>query len=246
MLKRKEYLIEAPQQVKETPIEPSVEEIVAAIKDNKMSLEELEAAHQNGEISDETFTEVTQILTEEENQKVIKQLVTQLNSGEITTDDIDKALANGEITEDIYTAVMQQMTDDPNMDDSQQPVENQEEPQAIVAPFDNVRLFDHFIALKEYISTYKSAYNDIEIDQLTKFQVERLAGLYSRLRQLETDLIFYLNNSFKNEEYKKNLYTYLLFNKQFADEIGKFRHVLNLDPKNIMPEEKDDKNKKKS
>ena len=120
----------------------------------------------------------------------------------------------------------------------------EEEPQAIVGTYNNVRLFDHFVSLKEYITAYKSAYNDIEVDQLSKFQVDRLAGLYDNLRKLEANIIFYMNNSFKYEDYKKNLYTYLLFNKQFADEIGKFRKILNLNPKSLTGE--DAENKKKS
>lgn len=245
-LKRKTYLTEAEEQemIQEQPLEPTAEEILKAIAEKKMTLDDLEAMHQNGEISDELFAEVTQALTDQESQEVIEKLVSQINSGELSQEDLDTALANGEINSDIYTAVVQQITDDPNMaqDETAGP---QEEPQPIVGKFDNVRLFDHFVSLKEFITAYKSAYNDIEVDQLSSFQVDRLSGLYNNIRRLETDLIFYINNTFKTEDYKKNLYTYLLFNKQFADEIGKFRHILNLDPKNIMPEEKDD-NKKKS
>ena len=236
------------------PVEPTADEIIDALSNGQMTEDDLNQAVQNGEISEETYNAVLDTLQsgdpqQEEpapvDQEVVQTLLTNLASGKITLDDLDQSLQSGEIDQATYDAVLEG-SEDPNVVGDQGAEEPQEQPQAIEAKFGSVKLYEKLIELKKYISIYIESYNDIETEDLTNMQINTLAKLFKDVKTLETNLNFYMEYDFPTEDYKKNLYTYLLFNKEFAEEIKKFRNVLHLNPNKIIADRKEleEKNKK--
>ncbi len=103
-----------------------------------------------------------------------------------------------------------------------------DQPQELTGKFGNVKIYDLMMGLARYVDIYIDAYNDVETDQLSAIQLASVAKSYKDVLKLRDDLKFYMMSDFSSEQYKKNLYTYLLFNKRFSEIIGKFRHALRL------------------
>ena len=64
-----------------------------------------------------------------------------------------------------------------------------------------------------------------------KPEKSQVADECERLFALEKDMKFYLDMNWDYEEYNKNLYMYLVFNKRFANILGNVRKYLKLDKK---------------
>jgi len=219
----------------EPSVEPSVEDLVEAIQNGGLSLEEFEELHNQGQISDETYVAVLDVLNPQEEQEAdpYQEYVDGILNGSITENDLLSEVQNGNLTQDDYNNIMQQVQANQAVDGAMAP-EPEVAPQPVEAKFQLVKLFDKFIDLKKILKIYLDAFNNIETDELTKFQLTRLAKLFKEITVLRDNIDFYMDNSFNNEEYNKNLYSYLLFNKDLVDQVRRFRLVLNLDPTEIL------------
>lgn len=239
-------------------IELSAEEYLSMIQNGEMSIEEFDSMHENGQISDEMFEEVNNMLNSAETEEVptaeddIQHYVDGLLSGEITEDDLYNAVKNGELTEDQYNSIIgaannseqpipedgQEMMMDPGIPEEP---EEQLEASPIEGQYKVLKIYDKFIELKKYINVYIQAYNKIENDELTSNQLKRLSLLYDEILVLRDNINFFLHSS-NVSDYNKMLYTYLLYNKDFADQIRRFRRILNLSSVDLT--NTDDKHKK--
>lgn len=112
-----------------------------------------------------------------------------------------------------------------------------EQPQELTGKFGNVKIYDLMMSLSRYVDIYIDAYNDVETDQLSAIQLASVAKSYKDVLKLREDLRFYMMSDFSSEQYKKNMYTYLLFNKRFSEIIGKFRHALRLNADDLIKDE---------
>lgn len=109
-----------------------------------------------------------------------------------------------------------------------------DEPQELTGKFGNVKIYDLMSGLARYVEIYIDAYSDVETDQLSAIQLSAVAKSYKDVLKLRDDLNFYMMHDFGSEQYKKNMYTYLLFNKRFSEIIGKFRHALRLNADDLV------------
>ncbi len=129
---------------------------------------------------------------------------------------------------------------DPNdpaapLPDGMDPAEMPEEPAPeLTGKFGNLKLYDLMTGLAKYVDIYIDAYNDIETDQLSSIQLSAISKSYRDVLKLKEDLKFYMMNDFATEIYKKNLYTYLMFNKRFSEIIERFRHTLHLNANELI------------
>lgn len=106
--------------------------------------------------------------------------------------------------------------------------ETQYEPSPIVNEYKKIKLLDLMIALRRYIIVFKASSKYIEFDSINSVQIKRINNLYDNLSQLLEDLDFYINNVFEFDDYNKNLYTYLLYNKRFSEILTTIRNILKL------------------
>ena len=106
--------------------------------------------------------------------------------------------------------------------------ETQYEPSPILNEYKKIKLLDLMIALRRYIIVFKASSKYIEFDSINSVQIKRINNLYDNLSQLLEDLDFYINNVFEFDDYNKNLYTYLLYNKRFSEILTTIRNILKL------------------
>ena len=106
--------------------------------------------------------------------------------------------------------------------------ETQYEPSPIVNEYKKIKLLDLMIALRRYIIVFKTSSKYIEFDSINSVQIKRINNLYDNLSQLLEDLDFYISNVFEFDDYNKNLYTYLLYNKRFSEILTTIRNILKL------------------
>lgn len=113
-------------------------------------------------------------------------------------------------------------------------IEYQEEPEVqsdiIDMSFKKVKLYDLCIALINYMEFFKNnCFDKIQIDQVEDHKLKRTNKEYEALLQLIKDFTFYMEHSFDDEEYVKNIYMYELINKRFSLIIKNFRAIYKLD-----------------
>ena len=106
--------------------------------------------------------------------------------------------------------------------------ETQYEPSPILNEYKKIKLLDLMIALRRYIIVFKASSQYIEFASINSVQIKRINNLYDNLSQLLEDLDFYINNVFEFDDYNKNLYTYLLYNKRFSEILTTIRNILKL------------------
>lgn len=130
-----------------------------------------------------------------------------------------------------------QNTEEAQNDQEQQPEESNQQDQEYQQPempqiYDNkfrlVKLFDLFLSLKKYIEIFLQTYETVEPDMLNEFQYKIIVKNNEDTKNMLNDLQFYIDNVFKTKDYKQNLYSYMLYNKQFALSISKIRNTLNI------------------
>ena len=251
---RKTILMEADaqsvdqQQVEEQQIEPSVDEILNALQNGEIDVQTIDQLHNEGQMSDENYQAIVNVLNQQNEQAAevtepdpatVQQIVNSYTNGEITDEDIDLALQNGEIDEPTYNEILAQLQE---IQAQEQPTE---EPQPIVAKYNQVKLYDHYIKLKKLIDIHIETFSDIEIDQVTDFQIQTIYRCYKNIKELRDNIAFYMINNYTINTYNENLTQYVAMQRDFADEIRKLRNVLHLDPNKIIKEREEIKGKNK-
>lgn len=241
---RSKILMEDEQPQEKESIEPTVEEILTALDNGELDLETLEQLHQEGQISDETYEAVIAALSEEEDDNedpadIIQRVIDGYNNGEISDEDINNMLQNGEIDDDTYNKIAQAIQEN---EESQEPVEV---PAPIAGKYNQAKLFTFFMKLKKCIELYIDSYNDIELDQVSSFQMKGLNRAYKNIKELKESLCFYMEHNFAENEYKENLTQYITIQRDFADELRKFRHILKLNPDKLIQQQKEENEKNK-
>lgn len=211
---------------------PTNNDIVNGLLNKSINIKDIDRAYQDGEMSEEDYNDILtkyeEAITPQQNNQ------DQLDLSTLSDIELQELLKNGEIDQETYDSVIE------NRDLNQQPIE---EPVPVEGKYNSVKLFEKFMALKKYINIHLECYDDIEIDELTKMQLITISKIIKDIKQLKENLTFYMDNNFTLEDYKKNIYTYLLFNKSFAESLKKFRNILHLNPDKII-KEKEDNNKK--
>jgi len=227
-------------------IEPTPEELYAALQNGEIDIDTIDEMHNNGQISDENYQALVDLINSEQAaeeetnpEEVIQSVVDAYLNGEITDEDIDKMLQNGEIDEDAYNQILQLIQEQMGNDVPQ------EEPQPIAGKYNQVKLFDYFIKLQKCIQLYMDTYKDIEMDQVSSFQMKGLYRAYKNITTLKNNLDFYMENNFTGNDYKENLTQYITLQRDFADELRKFRHILHLNPNKIIEQRKEEQEKNK-
>lgn len=191
-----------------------------------------------------------------------------LLSGEITPEDAENAGYDASVVQD-PSAVDPSQTEDPNavavdgagMDD-QAAVDPTDpnaiadpnasldqtvgqypemEPEPIVNDMRDIKLYDLFSALVQYMQYFSKAICNVEQDQLTAVQNGQIYKDYQDVKKTIEDVQFYMENEFENNEYHKNLYTYLLFNKHFAELVKHVRTSLRLNSDTLTKKDEDSK-----
>lgn len=145
-------------------------------------------------------------------------------------------------TDEIPEDEIQQEYDPQEQDDDQedlydphqieQPQDSQEEPQLITNEYKKIKLLDLSLALVQYMKVFKNTFRNIEYDRVTDQQLKILNNVYDDLDKTVDGLNFYISNVYEFDEYNKNLYTYLLYNKKLSEILQRFRRTLSLDKVN--------------
>lgn len=107
--------------------------------------------------------------------------------------------------------------------------EDEVAPSVLVNDYKKIKLLDLFIKLKQYLIILQKSFNNVEHDAIDVMQTKRLNNTYDELSRLLQDAEFYIDNVYEYDDYNKNLYTYLLYNKKSSELISSFRNTLHLD-----------------
>lgn len=107
--------------------------------------------------------------------------------------------------------------------------EDEVAPSVLVNDYKKIKLLDLFIKLKQYLGILQKSFNNVEHDAIDVMQTKRLNNTYDELSRLLQDAEFYIDNVYEYDDYNKNLYTYLLYNKKSSELISSFRNTLHLD-----------------
>ena len=112
------------------------------------------------------------------------------------------------------------------------------EPEPVVNDMRDVKLYDLMSALETYIKYFVKAISNIDQSQLSADQNTKMVKYYNDMKKDLDDIGFYMRNDYEVNDYQKNLYTYLLFNKSLAQTIKHVRSVLDLSASDLEDEDK--------
>lgn len=124
-------------------------------------------------------------------------------------------------------------TFDNEPEEQNDPNEISSEPQTLDNDFKKIKLLDLFISLEKYSTFFSSSFKYIEYDNSTQHQLTIINNIYTSLEKVIEDLKFYIQNIYEIDDYNKNLYTYLLFNKRISELLSSFRATLQLNKENV-------------
>lgn len=109
-------------------------------------------------------------------------------------------------------------------------------PAPIQGKYRNLKLFDVMTNLSDLAGSFMTLYSEIDPDQLSSSDYRQLDDNRAQLKSLTADISFYLMNGFSMDDYQKNLFSYLLFQKLFVKIIKNFRRISHLDTEYSYPD----------